>query len=51
MGKDYYKLLGIDKNANDDEVKKAYKKMVCCPAVMFCSALTMLSIGVEMASR
>lgn len=24
--KDYYKILGIDRNANDDEIKKAYKK-------------------------
>ena len=27
MGRDYYKILGIDKNANDDDIKKAYKKM------------------------
>ena len=24
--KDYYKILGVDRNANDDEIKKAYKK-------------------------
>lgn len=27
MGKDYYKILGIDKSADDDAIKKAYKKM------------------------
>ena len=26
MGKDYYKILGIDRNANEDDIKKAYKK-------------------------
>ena len=24
--KDYYKILGVNKDANDDEIKKAYKK-------------------------
>ena len=24
--KDYYKILGIDRNANDEEIKKAYRK-------------------------
>jgi preprotein translocase subunit Sec63 len=28
MGADYYKLLGVDRNANDDDIKRAYKKMV-----------------------
>ena len=27
MGKDYYKILDVDKNASDDEIKKAYRKM------------------------
>jgi len=27
MGKDFYKILGISKGANEDEVKKAYRKM------------------------
>jgi DnaJ-class molecular chaperone len=27
MGVDYYKILQVDKNANDEELKKSYRKL------------------------
>lgn len=28
MGKDYYTILDVPRSASDDEIKRAYKKMV-----------------------
>jgi DnaJ family protein B protein 4 len=27
MGKDYYSILGVNKSADEDQIKKAYRKM------------------------
>lgn len=35
-GKDYYKLLGVDRGADDETLKKAYKKLAL--KVRLCTA-------------
>ena len=39
MGADYYKLLGIGKDATEDDIKKAYKKMVSLSARLISTIL------------
>lgn len=46
MGKDYYAILGIPKTATEDEVKKAFKKVLMAPCSAF-SSLTVVQLALK----
>ncbi len=34
MGVDYYSILGVPKDADEDALKKAYKKLAMCARIL-----------------
>jgi preprotein translocase subunit Sec63 len=47
MGQDYYELLEIDRNASEEEIKKAYKKLVSTSVIgiHFADNLDLISLS------